>query len=237
MHKPQLFLLHFAGGSIYSYQFLRSFLPEFDFIPLELPGRGKRIRERLIKDFNQAADDIYRQLVGQLQPRPFLIYGHSMGSLLALQVAALLEKTNQSPMAIIVSGNAGPGTREGKKRYLLEKNAFKAEMKAIGGMPDEVLENEELLEYFEPMLKADFEVVEKDFSDYILKVNVPIYAVMGTEEEQNDHINDWMNYTTSGFAYELLEGNHFFILRHPEKMAGIIKKCYYNEQYEKNYRR
>lgn len=226
MSKPQLFLLHFAGGSIYSFQFIRPYLTDFEFIPVELPGRGKRAKEILIKDFDLATEDIYKEIMTKLESRPFLIYGHSMGARLALEVAALLEKSNKYADGIIVSGNAGPNVKDEKKRYLMEMEAFKAELKEIGGMPEEVLQSEELLSYFVPLLKADFEIVEKDYRRLALPVKAPIYAIMGTQEECVKQINNWENFTTSRFEYDLLEGNHFFIYNHAEKIATIIKNWY-----------
>ncbi len=52
MKKTQLFLLHFAGGNYYSFRFMFPQLNEFEIIPVELPGRGKRMKENLLKDFD-----------------------------------------------------------------------------------------------------------------------------------------------------------------------------------------
>ncbi|HEU4555731.1 MAG TPA: alpha/beta fold hydrolase [Chitinophaga sp.] len=227
MNKPKLFLLHFAGGSVYSFQFLKSYLPEFEFIPLELPGRGKRVKEKIIKDFELAAEDIYHQIVAHTGVKDFLIYGHSMGAAIALKVANLLEKAEKFPSCIIVSGSPGPGVRDNKKRYLLEKGDFKEELKRIGGMPEEVLSNDELFSYFEPLLKADFEVVEKsDLLPFYAPVETPIYAIMGSEEENVVNIGNWKRFTSAHFVAEVLNGDHFFINNHAERIAEIIKSCY-----------
>lgn len=221
--------MHFAGGSIYSYEFLRPHLPEFQFIPLELPGRGKRIREGFIRDLDQAATDIYRQIIKTIREGPFLLYGHSLGSVLALKVAGLMEKAKIPPLGIIVTGNAGPGVCERKKRYLLDSAAFKAELKVIGGMPDEILQSEEMLDFFVPVLKADFEIAEKETGP-VLPIRAPIYAIMGNEEEDTEQIDNWSNYTLADLEYEVMEGDHFFIYRHPEKLADIIKNRYLKYQ-------
>ena len=221
--KPQLFLLHFAGGSIYSFQFIRPYLADFEFIPLELPGRGKRAKEGLIRDFDQAVGDICGQIGRRLQPGPFLIYGHSMGAIMALHAAGMLERTGSPPRMIVVSGNPAPAGRDDKKRYLMERDTFKAEIEEIGGVPDEVLHNEELLGYYEPLLKADFEVLEKRPYPQIPPVNIPIHAIMGTGEERVDEIGNWRDFTNASFEYTLMEGKHFFIHDHPEAVARIIK--------------
>src|ERR1043166_8245649 len=87
MKKPQLFLLHFAGGNCYSFQFMMPLLRDFEVVSLELPGRGKRINEPLVTNFDLAANDILRQLRQKLASSSFLIYGHSMGAYLALRVS------------------------------------------------------------------------------------------------------------------------------------------------------
>lgn len=225
-NKPQLFLLHFAGGNTYSFQFLKQYLPEFEFLPLELPGRGRRIKETLITEFDHAVEDIYNQVLKHLRGAAFMIYGHSMGSVIALKVAANLEISGFNPLQIIVSGNPGPGIRENKSRYLMEQDVFKEELRSIGGVPEEVLANEELFNFFVPILKADFEVVEKNEMILFNPVKAPIYAIMGAEEEKAAQIINWKNFTLSNFQYQILEGNHFFIYRHAAQIAGIIRECY-----------
>src|SRR5579859_5869614 len=101
MMKPKLFLLHFAGGNCYSFQFMSSLLNEFDVISPELPGRGKRMKEELLKDFELAALDIYEQVAKQNGASRFMIYGHSMGAYLALRVSRMLEMEGKPPAYLI----------------------------------------------------------------------------------------------------------------------------------------
>lgn len=226
MKKPQLFLLHFAGGSCYSFQFMMPMLRDFEVISLELPGRGKRMMEPLVKNFDEAARDVYAQLLPKISSPIFLIYGHSMGAYLALRVANMLEKAGKSPAAVIVSGNAGPGIKERKKRYLMEPAEFKEELKNIGGVPDEVLQDNELFSFFEPVLRADFEVAENTGMENEPPTSSPLFAMMGSEEDDVNEIANWANFTKSSFKHEVLEGDHFFIHKHPKRIAAVIKECY-----------
>ena len=93
----QLFLLHFAGGNCYSYEFLikkilRSALSKIDCYALELPGRGKRLDEELIVDKNDAIVDYVSQIKKLRNGKPYIIYGHSMGATLGLSVVKKMEK-------------------------------------------------------------------------------------------------------------------------------------------------
>jgi surfactin synthase thioesterase subunit len=221
-------MLHFAGGNRYSFQFINHLLKDFDVMPLELPGRGRRVGEELLKDFDLAAYDLYNQITRCISNAPIIIYGHSMGACLALRVCYLLEQINTNPCCLIVSGNPGPGIKSDKKRYSLGKNDFIEELKLLGGIPSEVIQNEELLNFFLPVLRADFEIVENSnerVSEVL--VNAPIYALMGSKEENCEKIFNWRRFTRSSFESKILEGDHFFIRQHTHEIAQIIRNSYH----------
>jgi len=223
--KYQLFLLHFAGGSRYSFEFLKKEMPNVDFIPLELPGRGKRHREELIKNKSEAIDDYYNQIKALRNGEPYIIYGHSMGAVLGLSVTAKLETAEDAPELLIVSGNAGPGVKSAKDFLYHELNdvRFKEELLELGGIPTEVIENEELFNYFSPIIRADFECLEKDpFSEEHQKVKTAICALMGADEENFDQIENWNKYTHTRFTHQILSGNHFFIHKNAAELANIF---------------
>jgi surfactin synthase thioesterase subunit len=232
MNKPQLFVIHFAGGNYYSYNFLIPLLPDFDIVPLELPGRGKRIREKLLYDFEQAANDLYNQLTNKLSNGKFIIYGHSMGAYLTLRLCNMLEKVNKSPILIFVSGNAGPGMQL-KKRYQLEDNLLINELKELGGISTELEADRKLLEFFLPIIRADFEIVERSAVHLAMEkpVNAPIYAMMGEDEEQASNIQNWRKFSKTRFDYKLLNGGHFFIYRNAEIIAGVIRANFRNQSF------
>lgn len=225
MEKPQLFIFHFAGGSSYSFQFLTSFLDNFDVISLELPGRGARAKETLLKTFELAALDIFNQIVSRLSMGKFALYGHSMGAMIAYRVCQMLEETGRYPQVVVVSGNSGPESIKPKNRYSLNDFELLEELKKLGGIPNEFYENKELLDFYLPVLRADFEIVEKKPDLLRTKVQSPIYAIMGNSEDGASEINNWQNFTTSKFESCLLEGGHFFLFNHPQRIAEILTKA------------
>lgn len=228
--SKQIFLLHFAGGSSYSYDFLKKILPRhISAISLELPGRGKRYEESLIFCKEEAINDYVRQINTKRNRRPYLVYGHSMGATLGLSVARMMEEIGDPPSQLIVSGNPGPcinnlNSQEGKrKRYLLDDSDFKKSIRKLGGVPEEVLINDELYSFFSPIIRADFQVLESsNYSEKGIKLKIPIYALMGSEETDIDKIRNWKNFTTENFTSKILSGNHFFIYDHPDILMEIM---------------
>lgn len=235
MNKPQLFLVHFAGGNCYSFDYLKPHLTDWQVTTLELPGRGKRPQENLLLDFEPAAQDLFQQMIPQLHTANFAIYGHSMGAYLSLRLTNMLCQRGTPPVSLVVSGNPGPGVSDPKRRYLMNHQDFRQELTRLGGIPEELLEDQELFNYFEPILRADFQIAENNGLDNEMPVPVPLYAIMGNQEERVEQIANWGRFTQTSFGHEILEGDHFFIYRHAKRLAAILKQCYQSASRSSNY--
>ena len=226
--KTQIFLLHFAGGSCYSFDFLKSDLQNnFECHALELPGRGKRNQELHLFNKRDAVLDYVAQIKKLRNDQPYIIYGHSMGATLGFSVTKELEAHRDAPNILIVSGNPGPGANMNDiQRHALSDPEFKAELRSLGGVPEEVLEDEDLYNFFSPKMRADFEILEKSRGSEIGQViNTPIYAIMGDQEETVGEIENWRTYTSRKFDYQIVPGNHFFIHSQVETLTQIINEC------------
>lgn len=233
-HRCQLFLLHFAGGNSYSFNFLKNHInSDIDFIPLELPGRGDRFKEKFLKTKVAVVKDYVSQIVKLRNNQPYIIFGHSMGATIGLAVVKEMEDINDSPCFLIVSGNAGPGVedfnRKKEKRYLMGDVDFKTVLREMGGVPEEALNNDELFTFFSPIMRADFEVLEGDGNSKFgenINLGTPIYALMGSKEKNKDKIENWDRFTSKDLISEVLPGNHFFIHDNAKQLATIIISCY-----------
>lgn len=223
MKKAKLFLVHYAGGSCYSFDFLIPYLHRFDVRCLELPGRGKRVREPMLSSALEATNDLLTQ-VEQCggYDADTIVYGHSLGAYLGLYLVDRMEKEGCSPRRLVVSGNPGPGINENKTRHDLSKEEFRNELIELGGMPLEVLNNKELYEFYEPILRADFKLADTVSQNLPPVINTSVLSIMGTLEEHADLIGNWATCTKGEFQYQLLEGDHFFIHKHPHKLAQLI---------------
>ncbi|OMP77909.1 thioesterase II family protein [[Flexibacter] sp. ATCC 35208] len=220
--KPQLFMIHFAGGNMYSFSALAGALrPFFTVELLELPGRGKRIEEALLFTRKEAVADLLRQISARRNGAPYYIYGHSMGADLGFRVCRELEMIGDRPACFIPSGNPGPNITKRERLAHLPREAFFKELQEMGGINAGMLEDEELAAFIEPILRADFEMLEKE-DPVMYKIDTPIYAFMGDKEKYVTDIANWAIYTRSNFSFRVLEGNHFFIFNHSAVIANTI---------------
>jgi len=229
MKKINLFCLPFAGGSKYSYRDLEKIAPAgLNIIPLEYPGRGSRVRESFLMDIKSLVDDVYMAVEKPIDEGAYAIYGHSLGGIVAFfLVKKIIACGRTPPLHLFATGTSGPAShRDKKKKYgLLSKKEFLDEVRRLDGLPEQILADEEMVSYFEPILRADF--VLSETTDYITEqpFEIPITVITGTEEGMDaKDISMWQDETSSAVDFRKLPGKHFFIFQHPECIIGIINE-------------
>lgn len=220
-----LFLLPFAGGSKYSYNALKKHLPaEINFRPLEFPGRGGRLKEPLLYRMEQLVDD----LAGSLGDgrRPYALFGHSMGAIVGylLLHRQLLAKA-MMPVCFFASGNDGPSRcPNGQRIHLVPEGEFAEAMNAYGGLPPGLLEDASLMRFFQPILRADFEIYETYVHKKRPKLPCPVTLLWGTDDNtcSKEGLASWQDETEQRINSIEVAGDHFFISKHPALVSRII---------------
>lgn len=191
---------------------------------VELPGRGRRIREPLLRNMDAIVLDIFQQQQHLLH-EPYCVFGHSMGALSAfLFVRMALRMGFSAPTHLFLSGRGGPGApRKPQQRHLLPKAEFLQELVEIGGITPEVAANPEILDFAEPILRADFQASETYVYLPDAPLNVPITVLIGSKEEISaEQAQFWQQETTGDFCIHTFPGDHFFVLRHIAEISNLI---------------
>jgi surfactin synthase thioesterase subunit len=227
MEKISCFCLPFAGGNRYSYRNYEEVAPSFlRIIPLELPGRGARMKEPLLSDIDSLVHDLYRQIEGFVGSGKYVIYGHSMGGLLACLLARYIRSKNHPlPLHIFITGTPGPSapSRREKKRHLLNRDDLVAELKELDGMPDGFWEDKELVKFLEPVFRADLKAVENYIYEEAEPLNIPLTVITGTEEHLiKEEIGLWQKETDHPVEFTEMPGGHFFIFKNSYNILRII---------------
>ena len=213
--KPvTLICLPYAGGSSYAFGPL---LPLFDpairpFCP-ELPGRGRRTAEPCMFFADQLVTDILASCRHLLQT-PYMIYGHSMGALLGYLLAKRIAGAGlPQPFHLIFTGRAGPSApRRGELRYRQPTVDFYNTLRKMGGVSEDLLRNRDYMEFFEPVLRADFQLVETWEWAPSPRLKIPITIITGSEEDITpEDACCWTSESTAPVEIITFPGNHFFI--------------------------
>ena len=239
MNKTIIIALPFAGGNKYSYRALEKYVSnDIDWVSLDLPGRGERFNEPILETIDEMVKDLLLQIKPLIRQNNYIFYGHSLGTVLGYELTKHIIKQNlRLPICLFFTGRGSPRQEKFlEKKSQLPKDLFWKDVNKIGGLPKEILANEDLLDLYYPIVKSDFKAIE----DYIcsetgVPFSIPISVCLGTEEIGNDKdktslaaMKAWADDTTSTCEFELFSGDHFFIFKHPkaivQKICDAIEK-------------
>ncbi len=211
----RLFCLPYSGASAMVYARWKRQLPGWiEVCPLELPGRGRRFAESLQTDLRALASQLADEIAARLD-QPYAIFGHSLGGLLAFELAhALRERGLPMPQALFASAASAPARRDSHRELAHEQSDAQLieRMRRLGGTPDAVLADEEMLRLTLPVMRADFLLC--GLYDYRQRAPLacPIHVFGGKADRLSvESLSAWQDETSAGFSLEMLDGGHFFL--------------------------
>ncbi|TXC81944.1 thioesterase II family protein [Luteibaculum oceani] len=224
---PKIICLPFAGASKYAYnQFNNMGVGSLDFIGLDLPGRGMRFNEPLLRSIDEMTHDLYNQIL-PFTNEPYYLFGHSMGAILGQRICEKLHELDKPlPKKLLLSGRGGPDTEiTHREWHKLPPNDFKKKVFELGGSPKEVLDNPELMELMEPILRADFEAVETYLYPKINKLDIPVSVYYGSHDKcTKEECENWQVISDKKITLTEISGNHFFIFSNAQQFLNCLKQ-------------
>lgn len=239
--KVRLFCLPWSGGSASAYRGWERFLPAgVEICPVELPGRGTRFSDPAIDDIAVLIPDMAEGLRPFLG-RPFAVFGHSLGALLAFELTLFLSRVyGINPAHVFVSGRRPPQQPSLPPfRYRMNDVDLQQNLVSLGGMPEEVMNSPELLHMLLPVLRSDFTLTERYGYDGYSTMTCPVTAFVGTcdPEVSVPVMRDWRNVSGEMFSFQSLDGDHFYLLAPAQRRqllahigTALIQKACMSEQ-------
>lgn len=233
----------FAGGNKYSFNPIKNKITQNRFEVFEYSGRGTRVSDNLRYNIDDIVDEAVNFVKGIAEKEDYTIYGHSMGALIGYLCCKKIEKEKlQKPLKLVVSGNKAPSCTRDEILYELPDDRFLKKVITLGGIPKGIMNFSEFLEYYIPILKADFQCVENyQYDKNAPKLTIPIDVFYGSDEEITQlEAEAWQEETTANVNVTELNGNHFFIFNHKEFFIEYFKNLQLNafiERFNGSYRR
>jgi surfactin synthase thioesterase subunit len=220
----ELLCLPCAGASATTYMRWRRLVPAWLRVtPVELPGRGLRLSERPVEDFDALVDLLFAERAAQL-PTRYALLGHSMGALLAHGLALRLRDAGKPPVALFALACAAPSMRETERFEIGEDDAaLTAELRRQGGTPEEVLADAELLRSTLDTLRADYRVCRSYRHRREAPHAMPVHVLAGQRDEiEVERLNAWRREAAGLFTLQWFPGGHFFPREHEAAVVRAI---------------
>lgn len=218
-------MLPYAGGNAGMYADWANTLPNVSILGVQYPGRGGRFMEPCISDAKTMASKIAK-LIEQEESHEFFIFGYSMGAILAFEtLVSLKQSALERCLGLFVAARAAPGPKPtSNPMHNLDDIKFVDRLKKLGGVPQEVLEDSELMELLMPMLRSDFRLAEQYTLTHNTTLPIPITALFGETDPyaNKDSCAGWSHFTSKEFRQVMLPGGHFFIKEQINLLKSII---------------
>ena len=201
-------------------------LPEWELRCLELPGRERRISDPPYKSIEQAADGSLQHVLNLIADDPHVaLFGHSMGAVLAFEIARRLEAAGQPPSFLVVSGSAGPRIRRSTSSAGLGDDEFLGRVSELAGYEDEKLKIPEVRELVLPTLRADVDMHERYSWDGHGRLACPIVVIRGAGDTlvSSAEAAAWQEGSLARIDSCEPAGGHMYLLEDPMAVINVLK--------------
>ncbi|MCB5906115.1 thioesterase II family protein [Streptomyces pinistramenti] len=215
---------HAGGAASFYLPLARQLPPGIEAWSLQYPGRQERRTEAPFTAIPELADAAFDALRPHLT-EPFAFFGHSMGSIVAFEVARRCERAGlPGPVRLFVSARRAPSDPRRKAIRLLDDDGLVAELERLGGTAPGVLADAELRAMVLPAVRADYHAIETYVCGQGERVNCPLTVLSG-DADPSLAVADapaWQQHTTAECEVSVYSGGHFYLEGHVPEVAERI---------------
>ncbi|ACU69470.1 Thioesterase [Catenulispora acidiphila DSM 44928] len=222
----RLFLFHHAGGSSSVFEGWESRFPAgWDVRALDAPGRGAARSAKPCTTVEELAG-YFRDHLSLSFDRPFSFFGHSMGAMVAYELARRLQaEGGPQPNWVGLSACRAPGQPAARGQHGLSNEDLRAWLAAAGGTDQLVLHHPLIWKMLEPLLRADLRVVDswQPTVDAVpLRGALSVFGAQDDRVLAHEKLIGWQPFTEHYVASRLFRGGHFYLQRQADLIIRWI---------------
>jgi medium-chain acyl-[acyl-carrier-protein] hydrolase len=175
----------------------------------------------------ELSDELIKELINKIE-LPYVFFGHSLGALMCYEITSILASKNlKLPLHVFLSGANPPNRKiiEGYKESV-DDDELAEELKKFNGIPDEILNNKDLLKVFLKSIRADISLLATYHfnNNYLFSMPLTIFGGQSDITVDCNKLKDW-NHFTEGYCRILtMPGDHFFIFSEKENLLAEINR-------------
>jgi surfactin synthase thioesterase subunit len=224
--KPhRLVCIPHAGGGASAYARWRAHR-DGEVIVVPLPGRDGDHAQAPLKSIGEMAHQAATFIEDRRLER-VMLFGHSMGALVAYEAAKLLRDAAQSPIErLTVSGCQCPASFSSDRLSEIgDDEQFLRAVTEYGGLPRELLQDPAFIDYVLPILRADLAACDAYRYEPGEPLDIPILAFGGANDVRVPlhDVFGWRKFTSAQFDARVFPGGHFFINAHMDSVLAAIR--------------
>ncbi|ACR30740.1 thioesterase II family protein [Burkholderia glumae] len=213
--RLRLFCFHYAGATASIFRSWRAGLPDrVELVAVQLPGREYRLGEPLLESATPIVEALAECVPDRLD-LPFVFFGHSMGALIAFDLARLLRaRGHGEPALFVASGRNAPRHRwRDAGIETLPDEVFLATVRDYNGTPEALINEPSMRELWMPRLRADLTISARYRYTEAAPLGCPLLVLRGTHDGlvSDEGVAGWRAETTGPIRYVRFAGNHFFL--------------------------
>ncbi|MFF7652571.1 thioesterase II family protein [Streptomyces sp. NPDC007983] len=213
-----------AGGSATSFlPFVRALPDEVEMSAVQYPGRQERRSDPLIGTIEGLVEPVAGALAGY-GDRPLVLFGHSMGAIVAYEVARTLQQRGAAPAALVVSGRRSPTTHRPMTVHLHDDDRLLAELRSLDGTDESLLADPELLQLVLPAIRNDYRAVGTYTHRPGAALECPLTVFTGTDDPNVTAAEAaaWEDVAAAGTRRRTFPGGHFFPYQRTEEVCEAL---------------
>jgi len=225
----RVFCFAYAGGNPRLFLDWQPYLAaDAEIVAVCPPGRGHRVMERRpsIDELIEGAT-IAISAASQSDDRPIYLFGHSLGGLVAFEVARRLRDL-PALRHLVASGIAAPSllpSQRVRELAQLEGRAFAEALRFFGGLPPEVLADEGVLELLLPGLIADFRMAVGYRYRPAAPLAVGVSLIAGRDDPHVGpaQLRPWRDECRTPPERHWADGGHFYFDGQPSVVTDLLR--------------
>jgi surfactin synthase thioesterase subunit len=216
---------HAGGSASFYFPVSKMLAPDLDVLAVQYPGRQDRRLEPVVEDIEELAGRIAVQLRPVLD-RPVAFFGHSMGAVVAFEVARLLEREGVRLLVLFASGRRAPSAVREEHMYRASDDHFIEELKRLSGTDARMLGDDEVVRMILPSLRSDYKAIETYRCAPDAGVSCPVDVFIGDADPHVTPVEaaPWRAHTTADCSIEVFEGGHFYVNDHAAAITDRVAR-------------
>ncbi|GGW53280.1 thioesterase [Streptomyces lucensis JCM 4490] len=218
----RLFVFPHAGAGAGAYRLAEHVPDTVEVCTVQLPGREDRFGEDALTSTDAVVTALAPLIAGRTE-LPYAFFGHSMGALVAFEVArGLRDRGAALPGRLFLSAMRAPGVPDREPLHHLPDDALLARLAAdeLAGL------DPELQELLLPLMRADLTLCETYAHRAAAPLPCPFTVLHGTEDDTvgEADLAGWREHTAAGCDTHRFPGGHLYVRDAQQQLARTITR-------------